>query len=99
MTAKIMRVGDIFSGSCNTHGIITGTITTGSSTTKANNIAIARVGDRGTCSCGHTFTITSGSNIVKVDGVGICRLGDTATVDIVGGNLIAQSTSSTIDAA
>jgi uncharacterized Zn-binding protein involved in type VI secretion len=95
--AKVIRVGDPFSGTCNTHGPVTGTVTSGGSA-KANGQPIARVGDGGTCSCGHTFTITSGSSRVSSDGRGVCRVGDQATVNIVGGTLTAQSGSTTVDA-
>lgn len=88
---KLMRVGDTFSGTCNSHGTITGTITGGSPNVKAENKAVARIGDKGTCSCGHVFTIKTGSSLVKADGIGICRVGDNATVDVVGGNLTAQN--------
>jgi uncharacterized Zn-binding protein involved in type VI secretion len=95
--AKIMRQGDTFSGTCSKHGSVTGTIDAGSSIGMVDNKSIARVGDKGTCSCGHKFTITSGSSIVTLEGLGICRVGDTATVDVVGGSLVAVSGSPTSD--
>lgn len=94
-----MRVGDPFVGTCNTHGPITGVITSGSSIATADTKAMARVGDKGDCSCGHKFTITTGSSVVKEGSTGYCRVGDAATVDIVGGNLTAQSSSSVVDCA
>lgn len=90
----IARVGDTASGICRSHTqqqSVTGTITTGWGNGSCDGLAIARVGDIVTFSCGHTGIITTGTQNSNCDGIAI------ATIDSdVGpgtGNITAKITS------
>jgi uncharacterized Zn-binding protein involved in type VI secretion len=80
MPPKIARVGDSFSGHCQVHGNITGTITTGSTLTKDEAKDIARVGDVVTGSCGHKGVIKTGSSLWIDETKAVARVGDTVGI-------------------
>lgn len=91
----IARVGDLVTGTCNSHGFWTGVIGTGASTSNCDGSAIARVDDTGLMSCGHTFKITTGSpDGHTCEGKLIARKTDQVIVLIVGGTGTIQEGSS-----
>jgi uncharacterized Zn-binding protein involved in type VI secretion len=85
---RICRIGDPAAGTCTAHHSPvgwTGTIATGSSTVTADGLGVARVGDTGPTSCGHTFQIVAGSSVATAGGIAIAREGD-AVIVIEGGS-------------
>ncbi len=81
--AQIARVNDSVIASCSVHGSRTGTILTGSGVGDSSSRAIARVGDTGSLTCGHTFIITGGSAIGDILGIKIARVND--SIQVTGG--------------
>ena len=59
---SIAKVGDVVSGTCNTHGATTGTVTTGSATVFCDGQSVAYEGCSATLSCGHTATLRTDTN-------------------------------------
>lgn len=85
---KVSRITDTASGTCNAHDSPvgwTGAFTTGSTLVKVDGLGVARVGDTGPTSCGHTFRAITGSAVVTADGIPVCREGDAVEV-IQGGS-------------
>ena len=84
MTSAVARIGDSASGFCLQHGPSplswAGTIATGSSTTIVGGSYVARVGDTGATSCGHTFRIEIGSSVLRDTGSMVARKGDPVIV-------------------
>ena len=87
MTAAVARVGDSAAGFCLQHGSPplpwVGMIAVGSPTTTVGGSPVARVGDTGWTSCGHTFRIEIGSSILRDTGAMVARKGD--PVIVIGG--------------
>lgn len=69
--ARIIRIGDTGS-----HG---GSVTTGSSDTFANGLAVARVGDTYNCPIHGANAIATGSPDTTANGHSVARVGDTTT--------------------
>jgi uncharacterized Zn-binding protein involved in type VI secretion len=76
----VVLVGQVIHGTCSVHGAITLSFTVGSPTTDVNGSAVVRIGDTGTCSCGHTCKAVTGSTNVFADGIGVHRQDDTGNV-------------------
>lgn len=96
MAKPIARVGDSAEGICYQHHSAThwtGTIQTGSGDAICEGSAIARVGDTGNTSCGHTFQITEGSSVFTDQGIPVARQGD-AVIVIGGGSGVITGGSS-----
>jgi len=73
------RLGDEVSGRCFGHSggpIKKGTIVTASPNVKANDRAVARIGDKVNLECGHRAVIVGGSPDVKTNDRQHARLGD-----------------------
>jgi uncharacterized Zn-binding protein involved in type VI secretion len=71
----VARLGDPHS-----HG---GTITMASTTTFANEIRVARLGDAAICPIHGAVTISSASTTVTVDGIHVARVGDSISCGAV----------------
>lgn len=101
MSHKVARIGDHGTGTCTQHmGSIgvTVTFTTGSPGTTSDGIAVVRVGDLGTASCGHTAQATQGSILLTADGIAI-HLGGHAGIIIGGGSYTCDESTATLDSA
>ena len=81
----IARIGDSTFGVCpldhsGAKGVQpyvgSGVIISGSGTTYADGIPVARIGDSVLPGCGHVSTIVSGSGTSYADGIPIARIGD-----------------------
>lgn len=86
------RIGDVATGTCYSHISplsVTGHITTGSSNTLCNGIAIGRHGDSVLFNCGHTGTIQS-TSIHKCNNLPIAKVTDSVVGPMVA-NMISGS--------
>jgi len=91
--AAIARIGDSTFGTCplghpKKPFVGSGVIISGSGTTHADGIPVARIGDSVLPGCGHVSTIVSGSGTSYADGIPIARVGDS-----VAGPYVATITS------
>lgn len=89
MESPVARLNDTVTGTCNGGGhssrTFTGHWVTCSSTVKANELGVVRLGDTGTTDCGHTFVASTASLNVTADGIHVHRVGDEVIV-LEGGN-------------
>jgi len=95
----VARIGDSVEGFCNndnTHGNVSGVISSGSPDTFNDNIPIARIGDTVSFSCGHTGVISSGSSIVFINDIPVARIGDSVSGD-VSGTIISGSSNFNVE--
>lgn len=95
---RIARIGDLVSGVCYAHHDPvdwTGTFNTGSGVVTAEGQGVARIGDTGSTSCGHTFRAIEGSGVITADGISVAREGDHVEV-IEGGTGIITGGSSLV---
>lgn len=76
MAQPVARIGDTVTIGCSVHGTVSGTLQTGSPTTKADGIAVCRLNDTGVLSCGHPFKVISSSAVSSADGIHIARVTD-----------------------
>ena len=95
----IARIGDTTTGTCplghpKATFVGTGTIISGSGTTHADGIGVARIGDSVLPGCGHISTIVSGSGTSFADGSGIARVGDSVAGPYVATIITGSGTSS-----
>lgn len=79
--AAVARIGDSTFGTCplghpKKPWTGSGTIISGSGTTNADGIPVARIGDSVLPGCGHVSTIVSGSGTTNADGIPVARVGD-----------------------
>lgn len=99
MPLPVCRLNDIALGICPCHSIpVVVTIVMASPTCLANGLGIARMGDIGMSSCGHTANIMTTNPLVMNNGLGTARITDliigtagcpTATLVIGSPNVLA----------
>ena len=96
---SVARINDRHTGMCD-HGIpfccphsVQGVISTGSPTTQANNLSVARLGDSVIHNCPHCGTghISTGSSNTLTDGMPTARLGDSVTYPGGSGVIVTAS--------
>lgn len=78
----VARITDLTFGICSCHKYpisVSGLIISGSGTTFAESLNVARIGDIVRASCGHTGIIITGSGIAFAESIGIARLMDITT--------------------
>lgn len=81
MSNPVARIGDTTMGTCplghpKSPWTGAGTIISGSGSTHADGIGVARLGDAVLPGCGHVSSIVSASSVSHADGIGIARVGD-----------------------
>ena len=98
MTQKqVVVVGSLASGTCNAHATPqdwTGQVLSGVPLLTVTGQSISRVGDLGSCSCGHAFRISqaSGSLLSTPPGVPVSVVGDAVEVVDGSGTVVGSGT-------
>ena len=87
--AKVARIGDSTFGTCplghpKSPWTGSGVIISGSGSTFADGIGVARLGDAVLPGCGHVSSIVSASSVSFADGIGIARKDDAVAGPYVG---------------
>jgi len=99
----VARIGDTGEGTCSLHpGNRIVTFDSGSSTTKADSVAILRIGDTGVTDCGGVTIATTGSSAVKADDIFVHRVGDVGNIlhdDVIRGTYTVTTGSPNFKAA
>jgi hypothetical protein len=84
---QIVRVGDIFTGTCFCHSTpvgMSGIIVKGAGKSICEGSPIGRIGDLGIGFCGHPTLLVSGASKSICEGSPISRIGDNVSGCIVG---------------
>jgi uncharacterized Zn-binding protein involved in type VI secretion len=92
MSLPIARAGDIWTGYCSVHGVVSGIISVGSTLTLDESKPVARVGDQVIAFCGHTGTIVAGSTLTLDESKPVARVGDRIAGSNITGTIIGGST-------
>lgn len=101
MTAKVCRIGDAITGTCQANATghprtFTGVWKVGSNVIMADGIGVVRVGDTGLTDCNHTILAVAGSSIVDDRGAFLVRVGDAISI-VEGGYGVTTTGSPSID--
>jgi uncharacterized Zn-binding protein involved in type VI secretion len=78
----IARVSDRTFGICYGHKspiLVGGTIVSGDSTDKANDLTVSRIGSTVIADCGHSAMVVTGSPTTFTSGIQVGRLGDSVS--------------------